>query len=152
MDIAAIGSAIATRFSGVTEPTGYIALQNATSTRPKAIGKLPVMIVEWTGIRDVTYGFGHRKGVADFVATFYYSKAQEAEAIDAGLQAWSNKLIDRLLGQIQLGEGGTPNEVVGAYIRSVTPGEGRIGDPDYATLEIVIEVEFEHDVSSSLAV
>ena len=154
MDIAAIGSAIATRFSSasLTAPSGYTTVQKSTSKRVWNPGKLPMVVVSWVGLRDLTYGYGHREGVADFVATFYYSKAADDEATDAALQAWSDVLVDRLLGQIQLGEGGTPNEVRGAYVRSVTPGQERLGDAELAVLEIAIEVEFEHDVSGSLAV
>jgi len=154
MDIAAIGSAIATRFSSgsLTAPSGYTTVQKSTSKRQKGPGKLPMVVVSWVGTRDITYGYGHRAGVADFEATFYYAKSADIEITDDGLQAWSDVLIDRLLGQIQLGEGDATNEVRGAYVRSITPGDERLGDAELAVLEIAIEVEFEHDVSSLLAV
>jgi len=147
MNVADIGSAIATRFAAVVAPTNYTAIQKSTSQRQKGAGKLPMVVVTWMGTRDLEYGYGRRKGVADFSARFYYSQAADDAATDAALQAWHDKLVDALLGQIMLGEAATANGVTGAYVRAVIPGEAKLGEPNYAVLQVAVEVEFTHAVT-----
>jgi len=147
MDIADIGSAIAELFEDVTPPTGYTAIQKSTHLRQSAAGKLPLAVTSWAATRDITYGFGRREGIADFTTTVYFPKAKDEATTDEMLQVWHDRLIDALLGQLQLDEWGTSNGVRGAYVRSVTPGEEQLGEPYYAAIEVVIEVDFEHAVS-----
>lgn len=147
MDIADIGAAIATAFGSLTPPSGYTAIQKSTYKRPQALGKLPAAVTAWDGTRDLSYGFGRREGVADFTTTVYFPQVGDEEAVDAMLQAWHDVVINALLGEVQLGEWGTTNGVRGAYVRAVSPGEGRLGEPYYAALEVTIEVDFEHAIT-----
>ena len=149
MDIDAIGDAIATRFGSgsLTAPSGYTTVQLATNKRQKGTGKLPMVVVSWQGTRDLEYGNSRRKGVIDYSARFYYSKAADDEATDTGLQLWHDVLIDRLLGQLMLGQGATANGVTGAFVRAVIPGTAKLGEENYAVLEMPIEVGFTHAVT-----
>ena len=148
METAPIGAAIATLFDDLTPPTGHTDIQSATSKRQTGAGKLPMVVVSWTGTRDFVIGFKERTGTVDYVATFYYSKQADNAATDDALQAWSDVLADALLGQIQLGEWAAPNGVNNALMTSVTPGIGQLGGESYAVLEMPIEVTFWHQVSS----
>lgn len=148
MNITAIGSAISTLFAALTPPTGQAALQEVSSKRQLGLGKLPAVIVSWTNTRDITIGFGERRGVIDYTATLYLPKVS-AEADDTALQAWHDVVIDVLLTQLQLNQWGSPNGVLGAEMRSVTPGEEQLGESYYAALECAIEVEFWHPVTVS---
>ena len=149
MDIAAIGSAIATMFGALTPPTGYSAIQKSTYLRQSGAGKLPLAVTSWVNTRDIQYGFGRREGMADFTTTIYFPKSKDEATTDATLQEWHDVLIDALLGQLQLDQWGSPNGVRGAYVRSVTPGEEQLGEPYYAALQVAIEVDFEHAITIS---
>jgi len=146
MNIAHVGAAIATLFTNLVPPTGYVAIQTSTYLRQGSAGKLPLAVTSWVNTRDITYGFGRREGIADFTTTIYFPKAKDEATTDAMLQAWHDKVIDALLGQLQLAEWNTSNGVRGAYVRSVTPGEELLGET-YAALEVVIEVDFEHAIT-----
>lgn len=146
MDIADIGSAIATLFGNLTPPTGYTAIQKSTHRRQSAAGKLPLAVTSWVTTRDLEYGFGRREGVADFTTTIYFPMAKDDEASDTMLQAWHDVVIDATLPNLQLDEWGTENGVRGAYVRSVTPGASQLGEPYYAALEVAISVDFEHAI------
>jgi len=147
MDIAAIGSAIATRFAAVTAPTNYAAIQASTYLRQKGAGKAPFVITYFNGTRDLEYAYQRRSGVADYTAIFYYSKAADIEQTDTGLQAWHDKLLDALIGQLMLGQSGGTNGVTGAYMRAARLGESTLGGVDFAVIEMPIEVEFTHAVT-----
>lgn len=149
MDIAAIGSAIATLFQNLVPPTGYTAIQKSTHLRQSGVGKTPLAVTSHVGTRDLTYGFGRREGLADFTTTLYLPKAGDEETTDAMLQAWHDVVIDATLPKLQLDQWGTSNGVRGAYVRSVTPGEEQLGEPFYAALEVAIEVDFEHAIAVS---
>lgn len=151
MNIAAIGSAIATLFSTLTPPTGYVAIQKSTYLRQSGVGKLPLAVTSWDATRDLTYGFGRREGIAEFTTTVYFPQAKDEPTTDATLQAWHDVVIDATLGQLQLDQwgGALNNGVRGAYVRSVTPGEKQLGESYYAALEVTIEVDFEHAITVS---
>ena len=146
MNVADIGSAIATLFENLTPPTGYTAIQKATSKLQLSLGKLPAVIVAWGGTSDITYGFGERKAVVNYTATLYLPKI-DSTTDDTALQAWHDVVIDVLHPQVLLDLSGSPNEVQGAYVRDIQPGEAQVGEPYYAALEISIEVEVWHPVS-----
>ena len=147
MIIKDIGEAIASLFSDLAAPIGYTDIQKSTYLRQGGVGKLPMAVTSWTKTRDLTYGFGRREGIADFVTILYFPQGKDAATTDAMLQAWHDVVIDVTLGKLQLDEWGTANGVRGAYVRSVTPGEEQLGEPNYAALEVVIEVDFEHAVT-----
>lgn len=145
MDTATIGANIATRFDGATAPSGYPDLQLVTAKRQKGLGKLPALIVYFNGYRDLEYGHSRRKGVMSYSARFYYALGSDVADVDAGLQAWHDVLIDRLLGQLMLGEGA--NGVTGAYIRSSNLGVSPLGGNEYAVIDFGVDVEFTEEVT-----
>ena len=150
MDLADIASAIAARYStGVSAPTGYTALQTVSHLLPATIGKTPALYVHTPTLPQLELSGSRRHGQADFPVRFYYSTAESPQDVTTALYAWWDVLIDRLLGQLMLGEGATSNAVSTAKVAS-----GRIGwipwgfgEEGYPGIELTVEVRFSHAVT-----
>ena len=152
MDLADIASALATRYSSgsLTAPTGYTTVQSSTHLLAEGGGKTPFVRILFDGLHDVELPVGRRrKGIARFIVRFHVDQASSLENVTTALYAWHDVLLDRTVGQLQLGEGATSNAVTGAYVSGTRFGLTTLGGAEYAVIELTVDVSFNHSVSAA---
>ena len=102
-DYEAIGSAIAARYSGATAPSGEPAIALSTEEPPNQVGFTPAVLV-WAGAEEFEWPPGStRVSHCEVVVQFLLSQDGDLAARKVRLDRWRGKLIDRVVGQIQLG-------------------------------------------------
>lgn len=140
MDVHAIATAIATRFSAaaVTPPTGYPDIALSTAGLPDAITSLPAVLVfppsgQWT----FTAGAA-RTGDLTFPVRFYYGpRADTARGAEA-INKWHSVLIEQLIGQLALGQSLTG--VTHCFVTASESGTLTYAEIDYLGIEFTVVV------------
>lgn len=139
-DIAAIAAAIATRFSsaGITPPTGYDNVTLSTAELPNGITSTPTVLVfpptgEWTWTPGAT-----RVGDLEFPVRFYIARSADNPRATAAVNAWYSVLIERLIGQLALGQGS--NGVTHSFITGSRAGTLTYADVEYVGIEFAVLV------------
>lgn len=147
MDVAAIASAIATRFSAstITPPSGYADVALSTHELPNAIASLPTTLV-FPPVGAFAYGPGRRTGDLTFPVRFYVEQAADRPRATAALYAWQSVLMDQLEGDFDLGQSGA-GHVTHAVIDGVSAGNLSYGGLEYVGLEFSVDVHIVQAIS-----
>lgn len=146
MDLSAIAAAIALRFdpSTVTPPSGYDDIKLSTHRLPNAITETPTVLVMATS-GDFSYASMMRTGNLGFRVAFYYAPKEDLPRVMDALYAWFPVLVERLVGQVQLGQ--SANGVTHAVIGGYNVGWIRHADIEYAGIEFGVVVHLSEGVN-----
>lgn len=150
MDVAAIASALATRFAAaaITPPTGYTDPATATYQLPNAITTTPTCLV-FPPEGEYSYS-GHKRSTnLLFPVRWYIAQTSDRPRAIAALYAWQSVLIDQLEARFDLGL--SASGVTHAVIVSTTAGTGEYADQEYAVIEmsVLVHVEEGHSPTTS---
>lgn len=121
MDIDAIATAVAARYSSLTPPAGLGAIRKATGDLPQAIGQVPVVLI-WPEEGELRAGTGSRLGDHLFFARFYFGLTRNLERETKACRRWLSVLLDAHKDAVQLGG-------LVASVRTIT---WQIGQMEYA--------------------
>lgn len=140
MDVAAIAAAIATRFGAalITPPSGYNDIALATADLPSAITDTPTVLVfppagQWSFSAGAS-----RVGDLAFPVRFYVARSADNPRATAAVNAWYSVLIERLIGQLALGQSAAG--VTHSFITGSQAGTLTYADVEYVGIELTVEV------------
>jgi hypothetical protein len=138
LNVAAMASAIATRFaaSTISPPSGYSDVAFATHLLPNAIASLPTALV-FPPSGSWQYGPGRRWGDLTFPVRFYVEAAADRPRAAAALYAWQGTLMDQLEGAYDLDLSG---QVTHAVITDSSAGTLTYAEQEYVGLEFTVTV------------
>lgn len=139
-DVAAIATAIATRFNAasITPPTGYDDIALSTADLPNGITSTPtVLVFPPTGQWSFSAG-AQRVGDLTFPVRFYIARAADNPRATAAVNAWYSVLIERLVGQLALGQSAAG--VTHSFITGTQAGTLTYADVEYVGIELTVEV------------
>lgn len=140
MNIASIGSAVATRFAAaaITPPSGYNDIASSTNELPNAITSLPAVLV-FPPDASWAYGPGRRTGDLVFPVRFYAEAAADRPRATAAVNAWYGVLIDQLEPNFDLDLSGS-GHVTHAVITGSSAGTFTYAEKEYAGIEFSVSV------------
>jgi len=149
MDIHAIATAIATRFSSanVTPPSGYKNIALATAELPNALTSLPAVLVFPP---DGSWGFNAgaaRTGDLTFDVRVFLGPMMDNGRNAAMVNKWHSKLIEQLIGQLALGQ--SLNGVTHSFITSSRSGIIEYADIQYVGIEFEVNVHLVEGINPS---
>jgi hypothetical protein len=141
MDITAIASAIADRFSAdlLTPPSGYTDPGTATHLLPNAIASTPTAVV-FPPEGEFSYAVMKRSGNLDFPVRFYIADRADLPRGTQAMYDWAGVLIDRLQGRYDLDLSPT---VTHAVVTGVRFGKLEYADQEYVGVEMAVAVHTE---------
>lgn len=142
MDIAAIGSALAARFSSanVTPPAGYDNVALATHELPNAITTTPTVLVFPPEVES--FFSGHKRSTnLLFPVRWYIAQTSDKPRAIAALLAWYGVLLDQLEAQFDLGL--TSGGVSYAVVSTADSGVADYAEVEYAMIQLDVLVHVE---------
>jgi hypothetical protein len=145
MDLLAIGTALAAKYSALVPPAGETAIVDATSLPQESIPNTPyVLVASALEEAEFTYGGGLRAGMIPFEVTFFLEMAADLERLMARLQKWAPVLLDATLVGVHLG---LPDVVAGAWARSFELGTVEYGGQKWAGVVLIVMVQTSEGIS-----
>lgn len=149
MDIHAIATAIATRFSSanVTPPSGYKNIALSTAELPNALTSLPAVLVFPP---DGSWSFNAgaaRVGDLTFDVRVFLGPMMDNGRNAAMVNKWHSKLIEQLIGQLALGQ--SLNGVTHSFITSSRSGIIEYADIQYVGIEFEVNVHLVEGINPS---
>lgn len=144
MNTGDIASAIATRYSGITAPSGYDAIATSTHLLPGAISTTPTVLV-FPPTSTIHYEPGAlMTSEVLFPVRCYFAEKSGPEQEAAILHAWYGLLLARLVGQFTLGLSPT---VEWARVTESRAGTLTYAGIDYVGVELTVNVLVQEAIS-----
>jgi hypothetical protein len=148
VDYDAIGDALAARFRGLSTPSGEDPLTNAAVTNelPDALSTTPALLV-WPPVReDFQWGPSNQRWVRqEWHLHFYRASSGTLAQRLVGMQKWRPLLVDRIVGQIQLGLA----YVDWAELNSIVLSEGSYAEIAYDDFDLTVIVQIRETVAAA---
>lgn len=149
VDYEAIGAAIAARFAGTTAPTGEDAIALCTNEPPNQLGATPALVVFPPSEADIEWGPGSTLYSTQlWPVRFYRTQGPNYGVRMAALAKWRKALLQRVVGQIQLGLHGSGG-VDWAELRSINVVEAEYAATAYDCLDMVVAVRVRQQVTAA---
>lgn len=136
----AIAQALAARFAPgtMTVPTGLVDVVSSTGVLPPAIGATPAVLI-FPPEETFSYSPGTRTARQQWRAVFYYAQTGDIGAALTDLYQWRDVLVERLVGNVQLGQSGSGG-VAYAALAGARTGRLTYNEAEYVGIEMAISV------------
>lgn len=147
MNSQSIAQALAARFAPGTMsvPSGLADVVDSTEVLPQAIGATPTVLV-FPPEETFSYSPGTRRSMQLWRVVFYMAQPGDIGATVTDLYLWRDVLVERLIGNVQLGQSGSGG-VAHAELAGARTGRVTYNEAVYVGIELAINVALSEGIN-----